>query len=371
MALLLGVAAACSSPQESGRGAAVETSSRSDSARAAKAPSGPPQANVQMQSVLRQWEALHPRPLDSLTPTEARKQPGLADAVQELLKKEKGKAPPEQIAGVSNRTIPVKGGSVPARLYKPVGNGPFPVVVYYHGGGWVTGNLDKYDLSARALANYGKVLVVSADYRKAPERKFPTAHSDAYSVYRWVVGHAQSLGGDPKRVAVAGEGAGGNLAAAVAIMARDSNAPRPARQVLIYPIAGHDFNTPSYQQNANAKPLDRATMQWFFSKYLRTPEDGSNSFIDLSHAPNLAGLPPATVITAEIDPLRSEGETYANRLKEAGVDVDYQNYRGLTHGFFVTGAVVSSAKDAQIQVADDLKKSLGVQEQAPAKPGAH
>lgn len=371
LTLLLAVTAACSSPRERPRGEGVETSSgATDTSGGRKVPSGPPTANVQMQTVLNQWTALHPTPLDSLTPVQARKQPGLSDAVAELRKKEKGNAPPEQIAGVANRTIPVKGGSVAARIYKPAGNGPFPVVVYYHGGGWVVGNLDTYDPSARALANYGKVLVVSADYRKGPEHKFPAAHSDAFEVYRWVVTHARTLGGDPKRVAVAGEGAGGNLAAGVAMMARDSNVPRPARQVLIYPIAGHDFNTPSYQQNANAKPLDRATMEWFFTNYLRSPDDGANSLIDLSHAPNLAGLPPATVITAEIDPLRSEGEAYANRLKEAGVDVDYQNYRGLTHGFFVTGAVVSAAKDAQIQAADDLKKSLGVQEAPPGKPGA-
>lgn len=371
LGLLLVVAAGCSSPRERPRGDEVETSSRAaDSSAARKAPSGPPRANVQMQTVLDQWAALHPTPFDSLTPAQARKQPGLSDAVAELRKKAKGNAPPEQIAGVANRTIPVKGGRVAARVYTPAGNGPFPVVVYYHGGGWVVGSLDKYDASARALANYGKVLVVSADYRKGPEHKFPTAHADAFGVYRWVVTHARSLGGDPKRVAVAGEGAGGNLAAGVAMMARDSNAPRPARQVLIYPIAGHDLNTPSYQQNANAKPLDRATMEWYFTNYLRTPDDGANALIDLSHAPNLAGLAPATVITAEIDPLRSEGETYANRLKEAGVEVDYQNYRGLTHGFFVTGAVVSAAKDAQIQAAEDLKKSLGVQEAPTGKPGA-
>jgi acetyl esterase len=360
--LLLVAGTACSSPRSEPSAKAVETSTRpADSAAGAGArpATGPARANVQMQAVLEQLASLNPTPIETLTPKEARKQPTLSDAVQALLKKQKGNAQPEQVGGVANRTIPVKGGSIPIRLYHPGGNEPVPVLVYYHGGGWVLGDLDSYDASARALTSLGKVMVVSVGYRRGPERKFPTAHSDAFSAYRWVVSHAKSFSADPRRVAVGGEGAGGNLAAAVAMMARDSNAQLPARQVLIYPIAGHDFNTPSYQQNATAKPLDKPTMQWFFQNYLRTPADSSNPLIDLVHAPNLKGLPPATVITAEIDPLRSEGEAYATRLKDAGVDVDYRNYRGVTHGFFGTGAVVTSAKDAQIQAADDLKKSLG------------
>jgi acetyl esterase/lipase len=280
--------------------------------------------------------------------------------VHAQLKKQKGGGQPEQVASVTNRTIPVKGGSIPIRIYRPEGNSPFPLLVYYPGGGWVLGNLDTYDASARALAKMANVIVVSAGYRQAPEHKFPTAHSDAFNAYRWVVAHAKSFGGDPSRVAVGGESAGGNLAGAVAMMARDSNVQVPAHQLLVYPIAGHDLNTPSYQENATAKPLNKPMMEWYFTQYLRGPDDAASPLIDLVHAPNLKGLPPATVITADIDPLRSEGEAYAKRLKDEGVNVDYRNYRGLAHEFFGMGSVVTSAKDAELQAAEGLKKSLGV-----------
>jgi acetyl esterase len=313
-----------------------------------------------MQAVLDQLDSLKPKPIETLSAEEARKQPTPTDAVHAQLKKQKGGGQPEQVASVTNRTIPVKGGSIPIRIYRPEGNSPFPLLVYYPGGGWVLGNLDTYDASARALAKMANVIVVSAGYRQAPEHKFPTAHSDAFNAYRWVVAHAKSFGGDPSRVAVGGESAGGNLAGAVAMMARDSNVQVPAHQLLVYPIAGHDLNTPSYQENATAKPLNKPMMEWYFTQYLRGPDDAASPLIDLVHAPTLKGLPPATVITADIDPLRSEGAAYAKRLKDEGVNVDYRNYRGLAHEFFGMGSVVTSAKDAELQAAEGLKKSLGV-----------
>ncbi len=375
--LILLAALACSqSRADRGRGGEVETSSRpgGDSTAKGVAParSGPGKANIQMQAVLDQLAALNPKPLETLSVPEARKQPTPADAAKELQKKQKGNAEPEPVGSITNRKIPVKGGSIPIRIYKPRGQGPFPVLVYYPGDGWIVADVDRYDASARALANLANVEVVSVGYRQAPEHKFPTAHADAFNAYRWVVGHAKSLGGDSSKVAVAGEGAGGNLAGAVAMMARDSNAKLPAHQVLVYPIAGYDLNTLSYQENANAKPLSTPMMEWYFSQYLRNPGDGANPLVDLVHAPNLQGLPPATVITADIDPLRSEGEAYANRLKESGVSVDYRNYKGLTHDFFGMGSVVTAARDAEQQAADGLKKSLGVDTAAaaaaPARP---
>jgi len=231
-------------------------------------------------------------------------------------------------------------------------------VVYYHGGGWVIADLDTYDASPRALSNLANAVVVSAHYRQGPEHKFPAAHQDAFAAYRWVLSNAKSLKGDPSRVAVGGESAGGNLAAAVSMMARDSGAQMPVHQVLVYPIAGYDVNTPSYLENAEAKPLNKPMMQWFFEQYLRSPADGKNPLIDLVHA-NVQGLPGTTVIGAQIDPLRSEGKELADRLKDSGVQVDYKSYDGAAHEFFGMGAVLDDAKTAQQQVAGGLRKAFG------------
>jgi acetyl esterase/lipase len=210
-----------------------------------------------------------------------------------------------------------------------------------------------------------KAVIVSVEYRKGPEHKFPAAHQDAFAAYRWVVANAKRFNGDPKRVAVAGESAGGNLAAAVSMIARDSGAQLPAYQVLVYPIAGYDLDTPSYQENAQAKPLNKAMMAWFFEKYLRSPADGKNPLIDLVHA-NLKGMPATTVITAEIDPLRSEGQALAARLRDAGVDVDAKTYKGVTHEFFGMGAVLDDAKQAEQRAADGLNKGLNSKTTASA-----
>lgn len=247
---------------------------------------------------------------------------------------------------------------IPVRIYTPSGSGPFPVVVYYHGGGWVIANLDTYDASPRAMANLANAVVVSSHYRQGSEHKFPAAHQDAFAAYRWTLQNARSLKGDSSRVAVMGESAGGNLAAAVSLMARDSSVQLPAYQVLVYPIAGYDFNTASYQENAAAKPLNKPMMQWFFQNYLRSPADGKSPLIDLVNA-DLQGLPAASVITAQIDPLRSEGKALADRLERAGVEVDYRNYDGVTHEFFGMGAVVNEAKQAEQQAAAGLKQGFG------------
>jgi acetyl esterase/lipase len=235
-----------------------------------------------------------------------------------------------------------------------------PGIVYYHGGGWVIATVDTYDFSARALAAKTGSVVVSVEYRKGPEFRFPTAHNDAFAAYRWVRENAASLKIDAGRIAVAGESAGGNLAAAVCLMARDAGVPLPKHQLLVYPIARYDMNTPSYQQYANAMPLNKPLMQWFFANYLNSPADGQSPLISLVNAQNLQGLPPATVINAEIDPLQSEGQEYAAKLKAAGVPVTSKVYVGVTHEFFGMSSVVPQAQDAQILAAAELVKSLNL-----------
>ncbi len=315
-------------------------------------------ADKDMAAVLTELQDLNPKPIASLSAEEARAQPTPADAVTAVLRQRNRSTAPMSIGKTQNRTIPGPGGDIPIRIYTPPGNDPFPVIVYFHGGGWVIGTIDTYDSSARALAKAADALVVSVEYRKAPEHKFPAAHEDAYAAYQWVLRNADSFGGDPSMVAVAGESAGGNLAAAVCLMARARGELMPVHQTLIYPIAGHDFNTPSYRENAQAKPLDQPTMAWFFEKYLREAADGKNPWIDLVNARNVSGLPPATIITAEIDPLRSEGRRYAERLLQDGVPVTYRNFKGVTHEFFGMGAVVGDAKKAVRLVANTMKGSF-------------
>jgi acetyl esterase len=315
-------------------------------------------ADKDMAQVLKEFQDLNPKPIVSLSAEEARMQPTPGDAVTAVLRERKQSTAPLSIGKTQNRTIPGPGGEIPIRIYTPQGSGPFPVIVYYHGGGWVIATIDTYDASARALTKAAKAIVVSVEYRKAPEHKFPAAHEDAYAAYQWVLRNADTFDGDPSMVAVAGESAGGNLAAAVCLMARARGEVLPVHQALIYPVAGYDFTTPSYRENAQAKPLDQPMMAWFFEKYLREPADGKNPWINLVNAPNLSGLPSATIITAGIDPLRSEGRRYAERLLEAGVPVAYRNFEGVTHEFFGMGSVVGDAKKAVRLVANGMTGSF-------------
>lgn len=314
--------------------------------------------NAQMQAVLDELVKLGPKPLGSLPALEARKQPTPADAVKALLKKQGKSTEPEAVGKVENNSIASAAGQIPIRIYSPKGEGPFPVIVYYHGGGWVIADLDTYDASPRALVNATNAVVVSAHYRQAPEHKFPAAHDDAYAAYKWVLAHAKELKGDPKKIALVGESAGGNMAAAVSVMAREFKMQMPIYQVLIYPIADNNVETPSYVENAKAKPLDRAGMQWFFKNYFNASADGENRLISLVDEKDLKGLPPTTIITAQIDPLRSEGKDYADKLEKAGVKVRYKNYEGVTHEFFGMAAVLDQAKEAQQFIAKGLKEAF-------------
>lgn len=325
------------------------------------APKATPKGNPdpQMKAVLDALAELGPKPIETLTPQEARKQPSAADAVKAVLKKQGKKTDPEPVGSVKDVTWPGPAGKLPARVYTPKGDGPFPVLVYFHGGGWVLADLDTYDASCRALCNAAGCVVVSAEYRHAPEHPFPAAADDALAAYEYVLEHAKDLGGDPKQVAVGGESAGGNLAAVTCLRARDKGVVAPVHQLLVYPVTDVNFDTPSYTTYADATPLNKAMMKWFFAHYAGNRLTGPHPYAVPLNAPDLSRLPPATVITAEIDPLRDDGRRYADKLKAAGVKVGHTNYDGVTHEFFGMGAVVDTAKEAVGKAAEGLKGGFG------------
>lgn len=314
----------------------------------------PPIATVEMLKVLDTLAKLNGKPIEDLDPVEARKQPTPADAVKKILQ-DSGKTQPDDKITVRESSITGPIGQIPVSIYTPAGKGPFPVVVYYHGGGFVIANSKTYEGSIRALAKGAKAIVVSVDYHQAPEHKFPAAPNDAFAAYKWIVEHAAEFNGNPKRVAVAGESAGGNLATVVTIMARDQKARMPVHQLLIYPVVNDDMKSPSYERNANAKPLNKDMMKWFFKYYEGDPK---NPYALPMKADSLKGLPSATIITAEIDPLLFEGKAYADRLEFEGVEVSYKQYDGVTHEFFGMGAVVPAAKEAQAFAIENLKAAF-------------
>ncbi len=315
------------------------------------------QPNQQMQAVLDELAALHPKPIESLTAEEARKQPTPTDAVKALLQREKKPAVPDDKVQIDSKSIPGAEGDIEARIYTPAGGeANKPLIVYFRGGGWVIATLDTYEASARGLAAQTGAVVISVNYRQAPEHPFPAAHEDAYAAWTWAVSNAKSLGADGTRAAVAGESAGGNLAASVCLMARDRGGVTPVHQLLVYPVANTTNDDPSTNLYADAKPLNKAMLPWFLKQYAPRPEDAQNKYLNiLSDAGNTKALPPATVITAEIDPLKSEGEAYAKKLKDAGVDVVYKNYDGVTHEFFGMAAVLDEAKAAEKLASERLK----------------
>ncbi|GGE77608.1 alpha/beta hydrolase [Massilia psychrophila] len=321
----------------------------------ALAAENPPKAEPAMQKVLDALASLGGKPAETLTPEEARKQPTFADAVKKVTSDMGKSAAPD--AGVTVKDMSIAGplGNFPIHIYTPEGKGPFPVMVYYHGGGFVIADTKTYDASPRALAKMANAIMVAVDYHLAPEHPFPAAPNDAYAAYLWTLEHAKEINGDPARVAVGGESAGGNLATVVSMMARDKKVAMPVHQLLVYPVVDANMETLSYRRNAEAKPLNKASMAWFFKHYAGDP---ANPYALPMKAVSLKGLPPATVIAAEIDPLQSEGKAYADRLKKDGVAVTYKQYMGVTHEFFGMGAVVPKAKEAEQFAADALKKAF-------------
>jgi acetyl esterase/lipase/glucose/arabinose dehydrogenase len=318
-----------------------------------RAPSSKP--TPEMQVVIDAIKSFDAPAISTLKPTAARNLPGIPDWVAAGSQKLGKPNLPEPVADVRHVTIPSAGEELLTRVYVPAGTGPLPVLVYYHGGGWVVGNLSTYDASARALANASGSIVVSVAYRQAPENPFPTPMNDAWEAYKWVVGHASDIGGDPKRVAVGGESAGGNLATVVAMRARDEGFAMPTHQLLVYPVTNYAFDTPSYAKYANAVPLDRPSMEYFWRNYLGSPADGANPYASPLRAPSLERLPSATVILAEIDPLQSEGRAYAERLAAEGIDTTLCLYTGVTHEFFGMGNLLPEAKAAQAAAGGRLK----------------
>jgi len=273
------------------------------------------------------------KPLHTLSVGEARQQ--FADQLRYM-------PPGEPVAKVEDTAIPGP-PDIPVRIYTPEGDGPFPICVYFHGGGWVVGSLDSQDVDCRVIANAARSVVVSVNYRHAPEHKFPAAVEDAYRATQWAADNGEHITGDAARLVVAGMSAGGNLAAAVALMARDKGGPRISCQLLIVPVTNHAFDTRSYRENGEGYVLTREGMQWFWAHYLASPADGNDPYASPLRATNLEGLPPALVLTAEYDPLRDEGQAYAERLSEAGVAVSYHCHEGMVHMFHGPDALRETA----------------------------
>ena len=359
--VIITVLSACNTNMEKQAGDRKSVDAGLESEPVSVKPTGPkpewaPSIKPEMQAVIEKLISYKDRPISEITPQEARKNHTPTDAVMDLIKENNILVPTSTI-DTSGQQIPVKGAIIHARIYTPSGEEPFPVIVYYHGGGFVIADLDVYNASAMALAEQTNSVVVSVAYRLAPENKFPIAHTDSFAAYQWVVNNTALIKGDPEKIAVVGESAGGNLALNVAIMARDKGIKQPVHIVCVYPIAQSDMNTPSYTKFAAAKPLSKPMMEWFTKHYLNNAAEAKDPRISLVTA-NLKGLPPTTIITAEIDPLQSDGMMLADKLKSAGVMVTSQNYDGVTHEFFGMAAVVPQAKEAQAFAAEQLKEAF-------------
>jgi acetyl esterase/lipase len=315
----------------------------------------------EMGELLLAFAALGGKPIQTLTPPEARLQPSMADAVDALLKKRGESTDPTKLVPdvtTIEATIPgLDGTPLTATVYTPTGPGPFPAVVYFHGGGWVIGNMHVYDAGARALAKGAQAVVISVDYRLAPENRFPTAWDDALATYKWTATNVGRWRGDPRRLALAGESAGGNLAISTAIATVAAGVTRPKAVIAIYPVTQTGTTTESYVDSANAKPLNKAMIGWFFDNTLNSVADKTDPRLDLIHA-KLSLLPPVTIINAQIDPLRSDGAMLEEALKQVNVKVTRKEYEGVTHEFFGAAAVLPAAKAAQSFAAEQLKEAF-------------
>jgi acetyl esterase len=266
---------------------------------------------------------------------------------------------PPELESARSLSIPAPHGAMPARLYTPKRlrktGGLAPGLVFFHGGGWVIGDLDSHDVVCRKLAHEGELIVISVDYRLAPEHKFPAAADDAIIATRWIAANAGQLGIDPAQLLVGGDSAGGNLAAVVALAARDGG-PKLAGQVLIYPATDFAMSHPSHREPETSILLTHSVIKWFCNHYLNSAADIEHWKASPARAQTLAGLPPAYVLTAGADPLRDEGAEYAARLKAAGMAVTYRHFPGQFHGFFTMGKLLQQANVALTEIADWLKK---------------
>ena len=263
--------------------------------------------------------------------------------------------PVEDIYEISNRFIPGPTSDLPIRIYRPTTETDAPAIVYFHGGGWVLNFLDIYDASLARLANQSGAVIISVAYQKSPEHPFPVPFDDCYETLLWVIANSAELSINPEKIGVAGDSAGGNLASAVAIKARD-NSVSLAFQILIYPCNDRNFETDSYRNNSTGYGLSTQAMQWFWDQYLQGDEHDANPYAAPMQATSFKGLAPAIIMTAEYDPLLNDGEKYASLLERAGVSVLYKGYEGMIHGFFSNMAVTPTAQEAIDFLAEEVKK---------------
>ncbi len=303
----------------------------------------------QVKTLLEQMARANLPPYEELTPKRARAQMAIACKLADK---------PEHVHAVEDRSVPGPDGPLRLRIYRPSNHANLPGVVFFHGGGWVMGNVQTHDVYCRALTNAAQMIVVSVDYRLAPEHKFPAAVEDAAAATNWIVQHAAELDVDPTRLAVAGDSAGGNLAAAVTLMARDRGTPMPAFQVLIYPVTDFRFDTDSYHENAEGYHLTRDGMLWAWRHYLEREQDGQSPYASPMSAEDLSQLPAALVITAQYDPLRDEGEAYAERLRAFGVPVQLTRYDGMIHGFARRLGTLDRADQALREISAALRAAF-------------
>lgn len=317
----------------------------------------------QMQLIIDKLRSYDAPPVQNVEPFIARNLPTAATATADVLA-DQGLPSVEAVGDIDHILIPGPAGDIVARVYTPIdaGDGPLPVAVYYHGGGFVIATLDTYDASCRAVANAAGCLVVSVAYRQAPEAPYPAAIDDSYAAFQYLAENAGTINGDPDRVAIIGESAGGNIATVVSLLARDQGGIAPIHQVLVYPVATfapEGDQTQSIEQFVDAVPLNSPMLEWFGSYYLPDPSVATTDPYVSPAIADLTGLPPATVILAEIDPLFSQGEIYAQQLTDAGVETTVTTYEGVTHEFFGTGAVVDKAAEAVAEAAAALRAAFG------------
>ena len=310
-----------------------------------------PDLHPQILRVLEVMAEANLKPIEAMLPTEARAQ---MEATAQSRKAE-----PLPVDRVEERSVPGPASDIRLRLYWPNGAAPLPAIVYYHGGGHVIGSLDTHDLVARNLCAGTEALVVSVDYRMGPEHKFPAAVDDSFAALKWVHANAKHLGADPDRIGVHGDSAGANLAAVVALMARDAGGPRLGLQSLVYPVADYRLVSDSYDTYARGYGLlTKESMVWFRTHYLRSPQDAEDWRASPIKAPSFAGVAPAVVVTAESDVLHDDGESYADALRHAAVPVEYKEYSGMIHGFFGMMPAVDDAMNAQRLVWDAFKHAF-------------
>ncbi len=316
----------------------------------------PAKAAPDMQKVLDALAGLGGKPIESLTPAQARLQPSAADGAKAAMRMQGMSTVPDASVTTQDMSYGTHRRQF-ARIYKPskpMGNKAMPVIVYYHGGGWVIATVDTYDAAPRMLSKELNAIVVSVEYRPAPEFKFPAQHDDAAAAYRWTLANAASWGGDLSKLAIAGESAGGNLAVATTIFARDNGIMMPRHVLAVYPIANTSSTLASRADSANAKPLNTAMLKWFGHYYQSSMADAQDTRLNLVAA-NLRGLPPMTIVNAQIDPLRSDGDTLTSAIKAVGGKVEQKTYMGVTHEFFGMAKVVRGAKDANMLAVKKLR----------------